>query len=95
MVGRDTEITVDIVQAVADRKNADPLELEPLNDVVDTEALERLFPPTSWGGGVARGCVQFVYEGQEVTVHSDGEIEVEEWFTNRGYVSSADTGGNV
>lgn len=63
-----------VVVAVANAKGIDPLELEPLGDVVDTEALDRLFA----GAGESRmnGWLTFRMAGCEVTVTSDGELSV-------------------
>ena len=66
---RDEPITDAIVTAVADAEGVDPLELPPLWDVIDTEALEALFAPTRDGGRSRRsGRVEFSYYGYEITV---------------------------
>ena len=59
-----------IVEAVAAHADADPLELPPLYDAIDTDAVGALFQEGS------EGRVQFRYAGRAVTVHSEGTVEV-------------------
>jgi len=61
-----------VVQAVATTSNADPLELPPLYDAVDPDALDALVT------GIADGKVTFTYAGYEVTLTSDGAVTTEE-----------------
>lgn len=65
-----------IVMTVAETRGVDPLDLPPLYDAIDPDALERLFtssvsPPTP-----SSIQVHFTYEGHEVTVHNDGDVTV-------------------
>ena len=74
-----SSLSVAVVEAVAEREAIDPLELErPLHDVVDTDALERLFPVDGAGGPGSDGYVSFVYEGRLVRVSSDREVRIVE-----------------
>lgn len=60
-----------IVQAVADSTDDDALELPPLYDTIDPEALDALVTR------ISDGEVSFNYAGQRVTVQSDGTVVVE------------------
>lgn len=63
---------VAVVAAIDDR---DPSELSPLHFAVDTEALDDLFSETATDG-LRSGCLSFSYEGFDVTVFSEGTIQV-------------------
>jgi hypothetical protein len=64
-----------VVEAVTDTLGVDPTEVEPLNDVIDTDALNQLFTPT--GETLRRtGQVQFEYEGCIVRVGANGTVSV-------------------
>lgn len=65
---------VSLVAAVTDRT---PTELEPLNDVLDPDALDALFAPTPTGKFRSDGNVQFTYHDHDVTVYSYGVVAVE------------------
>lgn len=58
-----------VVHTVAEARGIDALELDPLYDVIDPDALNRLTNQTS-----EFVTVQFRYAGCEVTVHCDGEV---------------------
>lgn len=62
-------VTVAVVQAIADQADADPMELPPLGDTVDPDALEALFAPTT-AGRPRTGRVEFAYWNYHVTVQS-------------------------
>ncbi|ELY43822.1 HalOD1 output domain-containing protein [Natronorubrum sulfidifaciens] len=67
-----------VIEAVANADDVDPAGLEPpLYDVVDTNALDRLFEPTASGTTARRGQVSFRYRGHEITVHSSGRVDLE------------------
>ena len=68
-------VTEAIVDAVSDAEDCDPLELPPLWNVIDSEALDGLFAPTRRGQPRA-GRVAFVYAGYEVSVAVDTEATV-------------------
>ena len=86
MPSSDTGVTVPlmdsterVVQRVADAEGIEPSELEePLYDVIDPEALERLFAAPEDGQSRDRGVVRFPYHGYEVTVRADGDVSVRE-----------------
>lgn len=75
--GDRAELVVDIVSSVANANGVDPIELEPrLNDVVDSDALERLFSDRANGAPRSGGRVVFTLCGCEVTIQSDESVEV-------------------
>lgn len=63
-----------VITVVTAAGGTDPVELVPLQSVIDTDALEALLSPATNDG---RGCdqVTFRYEGFEITVTSAGMIE--------------------
>ena len=64
-----------IVSAVAALLDADPLELSPLYESIETSALDSLFEhATRKATGTHQ--VWFTYEGIDVGVRSDGRIEL-------------------
>lgn len=69
-VGENDPIISRIVAAVSERTRSDPTQLDPLYDVIDTDALEVLV------AGRFTGCVEFQYAGCFVTVEGDGRVRV-------------------
>lgn len=68
-----------VVSAVAAREGVAPTALTPaLNEVVDPDALDRLFPDGAGSRDGPVGRVEFRYCGYDVTVHGDGRVEVDE-----------------
>lgn len=65
------QLSLEIVTAVAAKTGREPSEMEPLHNVVDTDALDRLFRG-------ANGRVSFPYEGYHVVVEADGTVTVED-----------------
>ncbi|RQG95523.1 HalOD1 output domain-containing protein [Natrarchaeobius chitinivorans] len=66
-----------VLAAIADAEGVSPAALEPpLTDVVDTAALDRLFESTASDASTRRGRVSFRYRGYEITVDSDGTVDV-------------------
>ncbi|WP_227357339.1 HalOD1 output domain-containing protein [Haladaptatus salinisoli] len=72
-----TSLTERVVTAVTDAADTSPDELGPLYAVVDPEALDRLFAPTTQGDTRTDGHVTFAYAGYQVTVTSDCMIELD------------------
>lgn len=70
--------TLAVLEAVADAEDTDPLNLPPLYDAVDTDALEALFEPLPHGG-TRTGRIEFTYHGYDVSVAcaADGSVTVE------------------
>ncbi|RKD89294.1 HalOD1 output domain-containing protein [Halopiger aswanensis] len=68
--------SVAVVEAVAAKSGVDPADLECLlADVIDPDALDRLFEPTSTHER-GSGFVEFGYCGRVVTVWADGSVDV-------------------
>lgn len=68
-------ITERVVDAVAAAEDRDPIELPPLQDVIETDALDALFD-TDRGAETAPIELCFCYSESIVTVHGDGAIDV-------------------
>jgi len=63
-------VSTRVVEVVSRAKDVDPVELPPLYEAVDPDALDLLFP-----GGT--DCeLRFTYVGQDVIVRNGGEIVV-------------------
>lgn len=76
-------ISYQIITAIAEREGIEPTELEPpeyqaLYDVLNPEALDSLFAPRADGSPRSQGRIEFSYCGYDVTVTSDGDVEVSE-----------------
>lgn len=66
-------ISVTVVELVAAETGLDPLELPPLGNTVDPEALDRLFAD----GAATEASAQFRFAGCRVSVSADGMVTVE------------------
>lgn len=66
------DITETIISEVADEEGVDPLELEPLYNAVDADALQSLCEPPS---DVNR--VEFEYVGYEVIIEDGNQVHLE------------------
>lgn len=65
-----------IVQAVADANGVDPLELnEQLYEVVDPDAVARLFTASTRSDKPVEGCISFTLDRCKVTVYADLTVE--------------------
>lgn len=77
MEGEDS-LSTSVVFALAAAAEEDALDLDvPLSDVLDPDALDALFTPLV-GDDADLAEVSFRYQGAEVTVRSNGLIEVEQ-----------------
>ncbi|WP_254863964.1 HalOD1 output domain-containing protein [Halovivax gelatinilyticus] len=74
-VCRSGDVSETVVMTVAEAKGVDPLELDPLYDVIDPDALNSLFQP-SVGSPPAPMDLRFSMAGCEVVVRGDGEVLV-------------------
>lgn len=70
-----SEITTQIVEAVAEAKDVDPLDLDPIYDVINLDALAALFGETTRGQSQADSRVVFSFEECEITVYGDGTVD--------------------
>lgn len=69
-----TDLSVAVIETLAEAREESPVEMEqPLYDVVDPDALDRLFTADD---ADAVGRVVFELGAHEITVHSDGDILV-------------------
>ena len=83
-MGTRIERTVDgsgvvatVVAALADARGVTVRDIEtPLYDIVDTDALERIFEPSERGRMRVGGRVVFTVEGHEIVVHATGRVVV-------------------
>ena len=69
----DTPVSEMVVSTVAQVKGVDPLELDPLYDVIDPDALDSIFAA---GDGESSMELSFEMAGCDVVVHGDGEVVV-------------------
>ncbi|QLK25269.1 hypothetical protein HYG81_14380 [Natrinema zhouii] len=74
-------VSFDVITAVAEREGVDPVNLEPpeyeaLYNAINPEALDSLFETRENGKQRTTGRVEFPFCGYQVTVTSDGEVEV-------------------
>lgn len=68
-----------VLEEIAANEGVSPTALEPpLNDVVDPAALNRLFEPTGTGDSARNGNLTFQYHGYDVTIYSNGTVELAE-----------------
>lgn len=66
-----------VIEATADLHRVDPADLEqPLYEVIDPDALDKLVADTAADNGQPSISVQFTYDGCLVNVSSDGSVEV-------------------
>lgn len=73
----DESITHLIVRSVAAYSDEPVLDLPPLHDVLDPDALEAIFPADRAGGGIPDRAVRFPYAGVYVTVAADRTVVIE------------------
>lgn len=71
---QSTSPAMALVSAVADVLETDPLDLDPLYEAVDTDALNDLLRPNSFGENPV--WVSFTFASCEVSMASDGRVEI-------------------
>jgi len=64
----EDRISLYIVNCVAEKEHTDPLELPPLYDAVDPDALDDLFASGRQNGTAQSGRIEFQYNGYTVIV---------------------------
>lgn len=72
----DDPPSVVIPEAIATITDVDLLELDPLHEVVDPNALDDVFGPRRNGIKRGDGTVEFTYHGVRISVRSYGVIEL-------------------
>lgn len=84
-----------VIAAVAAATDTDPLELEPLFDSVDPDALDALF--ANEGGTTARteGQLTFPTNGCRVTVDADGTVAAEPLYQYHGAFDASSLEGET
>lgn len=70
-------ITMAVLEAVATFARQDILDLDPLEAVIDTDALNDLFRPRSNGTSRTNISVEFVYQSYLVSVDSSGLVRIQ------------------
>ncbi len=65
-----------IMDALTSISEQSPSELGPLNDVIDPDALDRLFHSQPDGRPRGSGYIHFSIQNYEVSVHSSGHISI-------------------
>jgi hypothetical protein len=73
----EQKLSSNVIEALAAEEGVAPTELrDPLYDVIELEALDELFSDRRDGKSRSDGLVQFTYLRYEVTVYSDGRVDV-------------------
>lgn len=75
---RDETISRKVVDAIAEAEGVDPIELPPLFNVIDPDALEALYSPSGHGPARDGGWIVFPYYGYEVLVTCEGDVRIRE-----------------
>lgn len=78
------DVVTRIVQRVADRTGSDPLDLPPLADAVDPDAVAALVEPDGDRTTTGHPTVTFEYGDSLVTVEAGGAVRVDETRTGDG-----------
>lgn len=68
-------VSTRVVSAIADAKGVDPLDLPPLFEDIDPDALDSLFEATATSPRT-EGRLTFTIDGYEVVVYSDETVTV-------------------
>ena len=71
-------VSEEVVSAVAEATGNDPLDLEPLYEVIDPDALDALYRRDGLGLPRSPNRVEFTYAGCEVVVDWDGSVTARE-----------------
>ena len=74
--GVPDSITIAVLEAVATFARRDVLDLDPLDDAIDADALNDLFRPRSDGNPRTAISVEFSYQGYLVSVESRGLVRL-------------------
>lgn len=72
----DESVTEAVISTVADVTDSDPTSMTPLYDVVDPEALDKLFRTDGLGTDRTPSRIEFAYGGCDVAVTGDGVVRV-------------------
>lgn len=80
-VGPNESVSAAVSKAVGDRGDRERPDTRTLYEVVDPDALDDLFAPTSDGAPRPGGRVSFIYENHRVVVQHGEYIEVNPLWT--------------
>lgn len=73
----DLSPSYSVIEAVSQATTTTHDEMQPLYEVIDSDALDQLFTrEDTHGTALSEGFVRFRYEGIEVTVYADGRTAV-------------------
>ena len=64
-----------MIRAIAEVRGVEPVDVDPLYDVVDPDALDAMFDGTS-GTRERDMCVSFQFDDLEIEVTADGRVTV-------------------
>lgn len=71
-----SDVVYQVITSVAEANDLDPLQLEPrLNEIVDPDALARLFSDRPNGAPRQGGRISFEMAGCQVTIRGDRSVE--------------------
>ena len=70
-------LSTTVIRAVEAATDTDPVDMEPLYERLDPDALNALFSPRSADGPHLDGQIVFSLDGRDVAVHSSGHILVD------------------
>lgn len=74
----DIPLSEKVVDTVAKREEVSPVDLDPLYDVIDPEALDSLFRNSEDGPADSERRIVFQYSGYHVSVSGSREVRIEE-----------------
>ncbi|WP_266076873.1 HalOD1 output domain-containing protein [Haladaptatus caseinilyticus] len=85
----DDRPSIRVINAIAEHEGTTPTEIRPvLYDIIEPDALDSLFAETQHGESRADGHVTFQYGSSEVTVYSDGRVEIVQSYPGQSDESS-------
>lgn len=69
--------SIAVLEAISTAFSVDLLDLPPLHSVVDLDAIDQLFTPSSTGQSHSEATVTFTFRDHSIRVHSQGIIDVD------------------
>lgn len=73
----DTRLSSAIIRAVSNHADKDSVDLPPLYEVIEPDALDKLFGPMADGVPREGGEVRFSYAGRRVTITLNRSFDIE------------------
>ncbi|WP_224449609.1 HalOD1 output domain-containing protein [Haloprofundus salilacus] len=68
--------SIELIVAIAEIEGRDTDDIEPLYEAIDPDALDAIFQQDSETTAERNGRLSFVFNGRDVTVWSDGRIDI-------------------